>query len=172
MKKVFGLVLGMLMFAGAALGGESIFNPASGFMEAPQVFQAMQQNKFAFKKNFAAKKILVGGAVDKVDEGTFELMDMKSPKMPEITLKGLFHAFLVEKQENIDLAEINPDDVFFGICSGFAEGAAGVFVKAKCQPVMIGRVINGQSTPIWVTSDKNALDFAFTPRAVEKLTKK
>lgn len=172
MKKVFGLVLAMVLFAGAALAEESIFNPESGLMEAPQIYQAMEKNKFAFKKNFADKKILVGGAVDKVDEGKFELMDMNSPKLPEITLKGLFHAFLAEKLENLDLAELNPDDVFFGICTGFAEGMGGMFVKAKCQPVMVTRQTNGQFHRVWLTPDKEALDFSFTPQMVERLLKK
>lgn len=154
------------------LAEESIFNPTSRLMVALQIYQAMEKNKFAFKKNFADKKILVGGAVDKVDESRFELMNMDSPKMPEVTLKGLFHAFLAEKLENLDLAELNPDDVFFGICTGFAEGEGGFFVKAKCQPVMVGRVVNGKSIPVWVTPDKEALEFAFIPKMVDRLTKK
>lgn len=107
-----------------------------------------------------------------MDESRFELMNMDSPKMPEVTLKGLFHAFLAEKLENLDLAELNPDDVFFGICTGFAEGEGGFFVKAKCQPVMVGRVVNGKSIPVWVTPDKEALEFAFIPKMVDRLTKK
>lgn len=172
MKKVFGLVLAMVLMAGAALAEESFFNPAAGTMDAEQIYQAMEQNKFAFKKNFADKKILAFGFVNKVDEGRFELRDMDSPKMPEITLKGLFHAFLAEKMENLDLAEVNPNDLFFGICTGFAEGEAGLFVKAKCQPVMVGRVVNGKSVPVWVTPDREALEFAFIPKMVERLTKK
>ena len=172
MKKVFGLVLAMVLVAGVALAEESIFNPASGFMEAREIYQAMEKNKFAFKKNFAEKKLLVGGTVDTVDEGRFERMNMDSPKMPEITLKGLFHAFLAEKMENLDLAEVNPEDIFFGICSGFAAGEGDFFVKAKCQPVMIGRVVNGKSVPVWATPDKEALEFAFIPKIVERLTTK
>lgn len=175
MKKVFGLVLTMGLMAGVALAADAneIFNPAAGSTEAPNIFKAMEQNKFAFKKNFADKKILVGGVIDRVDEGKFERMDTNSPKMPEITLKGLFHAFLAEKMEDLDLAELNPGDYFFGICSGFAEGMGGMSVKAKCQPVMVTRPQqDGQFRRVWLTPDKAALDFSFTPQMVERLTKK
>lgn len=173
MKKVFGLVLAMVLLVGVALAEESIYNPSAGTMDAPNIFKAMEQNKFAFKKNFADKRILVCGVIDRVDEGKFELMDTNSPKMPEITLKGLFHAFLAEKMEDLDLAELNPNDVFFGICTGFAEGMGGMSVKAKCQPVLVTRrQQDGQFYWVWVTPDKEALDFSFTPQMVERLTKK
>lgn len=174
MRRIFLCLLAIGLWAAVANAADEkeIFNPTAGTMEAPQIFKAMDQNKFAFKKNFADKKILVGGAVEKVDEGKFELMDMNSPKLPEITLKGLFHAFLAEKLEKLDLADIDPNDTFFGICTGFAEGTGGMFVKAKCQPVMITRQTNGQFHRVWLTPDKEALDFAFTPQMVERLLKK
>lgn len=175
MKKmvVFLMMFGLLASPTYAADEKEIFNPAAGFTEASNIYKALEQNKFAFKKNFAEKKILVGGVVDKVGESKFELMNMKSPKLPEITLKGLFHAFLAEKMEDLDLAELNPNDYFFGICSGFAEGEAGLFVKAKCQPVMVTRrQQDGQFHRVWLTPDKAALDFSFTPQMVERLTKK
>lgn len=114
----------------------------------------------------------MGGVIDRVGEGKFELMDTNSPKMPKIILKGLFHAFLAEKMEDLDLAELNPNDFFFAICTGFAEGVSGMSVKAKCQPVMVTRPTDGQPQRVWLTPDKEALDFSFTPQMVERLTKK
>lgn len=174
MKKmvVFLMMFGLLASATYAADEKEIFNPAAGAMEAPQIYNAMKQNKFAFKKTFMDKKILVGGIIEKIDEARFDVMNMESPQLPQLDLKGSVYAFLAEKQGNLDLAQINPGDYFFGICTSFTEGLGGLSVKAKCQPVMITRSENGQFHRVWLTPDKAALDFSFTPQMVKKLTKK
>ncbi len=169
MKKVFGLVLGVLLFAGAALAEDGFIKASAQLTDAPELFKALEQNKFAFKKNYGDKKILVGGAVDKVGEGRYDLGDIKSQKLPQIVYKGLFHAFLEGPLGSLDLAEINPGDIFFGICTKISEGEGGLWVKAICQPAMLGRMKNQKNNVVWVTPDKEAQDFFLTPRGMELL---
>lgn len=169
MKKVFGLVLGMLMFAGAAYAEEGFIKSTAQLTEAANLFKSLEQNKFAFKKNYGDKKILVAGTVEKVGEGRFDLKDFKSKEMPQIIFKGLFHAFLQGTLGSLDLAEINQGDIFYGICTQISEGEMGMWVKAICQPAMLGRKKDQKINVIWVTPDKEAQDFFLTPQGIEML---
>lgn len=169
MKKVLGLLLGAMMFASVAQAEDGFIKQSAQLTEAADLFKAMEQNKFAFKKNYADKKILVGGTVEKVGEARFDLADFKSKEMPQIIFKGLFHAFLQGTLGSLDLAEINQDDVFYGICTRISEGEAGMWVKAICQPVMLGRMKDQKINVVWVTPDKEAQDFFLTSKAVETL---
>lgn len=105
-----------------------------------------------------------------VGESRFELMDSNSPKLPEITLKGLVHAFIVNQPDSFDLAEIQPGDGLNAICTDISEGTGGLFVKGKCQPILLARSINQQMQIIWVTPDREALEFALAPQTIERLT--
>lgn len=169
MKKVIALFLGMLLLASTAHAQDDFIKPSAALTEAADLFKAMEQNKFAFKKNFGDKKILVGGIVDRVGEARFDLNNFKAKEMPRIVFKGLFHAFLKGTLGSLDLAEINQGDVFFGICTQISEGEGGLWVKAICQPVMLGTKENQQTKIKWVTPDKTAQDFFLTPKAIEML---
>lgn len=169
MKKVFGLVLGIALLASMAHAEEGFIKSSAQLTEAADLFKAMEQNKFAFKKSYGDKKILVAGTVEKVGEARFDLEDFKSPKMPQVIFKGLFHAFLEGTLGSLDLAEINQGDVFYGICTKISEGEMGMWVKAICQPAMLGRMKDQKINVIWVTPDKEAQDFFLTPQGTEML---
>lgn len=169
MKKVFGLVLAMVLMAGVALADDGFIKASAQLTDAPELFKALEQNKFAFKKNYGDKKILVAGTVEKVGEGRYDLMDAKSKELPQIVFKGLFHAFLDGTLGSLDLAEINPGDVFYGICTRISEGEAGLWVKAICQPAMLGKPKDQKINIVWATPDKEALDFFLTPQGMELL---
>lgn len=169
MKKVLGLVLGVALLASVAQAEDGFIKSSAQLTEAADLFKAMEQNKFAFKKNYGDKKILIGGTVEKVGEARFDLKDFKSKKMPRIIFKGLFHAFLQGTLGSLDLAEINQGDVFYGICTRISEGEAGLWVKAICQPAMLGRMKDQKINIMWVTPDKEAQDFFLTPQGVEML---
>lgn len=169
MKKVFGLVLAMVLMAGVALADDGFIKESAQLTEAPELFKALEQNKFAFKKNYGDKKILVGGTVDTVGEARYDLMDIKSKKLPQISYKGLFNAFLEGTLGSLDLAEINPGDIFYGICTKISECEGGLCVRAICQPAMLGRQKDQKINVIWVTPDREAQDFFLTAQAREMM---
>ncbi len=168
MKTLFGICIGLLMISGVALAaGNEFYNPDSNIISAVELFKEFKQNRFAFKKNFSQKKMIVVGIVEKVGEGF--IGDMDSQRLPVVNLQGLFDAF-VSQSNGLDLAEINQGDIFNAICTDVKEEFLGIYTQGICQPVLLARPVNQKRDIIWVTPDREAMKFAFSPQTIERLT--
>lgn len=171
MGKIFALILGMLLLPTCALASEDpFFNPQAQTMDAGNIFKTYEQNKFAFKKNFTDKRMLVAGYIEKVGEGQFDEAGGKGPKMPYVLLKGLFRAYIDDPSGAFDLANITPGDALIVDCSQVSEGTMGFFVRGMCHPVMQTRKANNETRLVWITQDKSVMEYAFTPTTIQKLT--
>ncbi len=168
MKKIFALLLGLLLMP-VVSWGEGFYNPNSQSVESARLFKQYEQNKFAFAKEWDGKRVIVGGFVDKVDEGRIDGSFGKSPKYPYVMLKSLFRAYLVD-QTDLDLANIAPGDGFAFDCQSIKAEDDGMYIQGICKPAFQNRYTEDKKiNTIYLTKDPEVQQFVFSEETRQRL---
>ena len=167
MKKIFALLLGLLVIPmGAKAVG--IFNAESPTVEASELMEHYKQNKFAFAKDWEGRRFVVVGSVNRVDEGRLDGAFSDGPEYPKIILNGLFHAFLIDPNDNLELANIQRQDVFAFDCSNIR--GDGLYIQGVCRPALQNRTdAQGKTQVLYLTKDPEVRKFVFSQETIEKL---
>lgn len=147
---------------------KSVFNPDNLVVSGSDLYKEFEKNKFAFRKNYTDKKMTVLGTINEVGESNYDMSKIDSKSLPVIKLKGLFSAFIPENS-SIDLANLQENDSFSGVCEDIKEGFGGLYVQGLCEPTLILRKTDNGLAPIFITDNKKLLEFSFTPEYIKIL---
>ena len=153
----------ILISSSIAFAGDSPFNPDISLVEAPTLYKECEGNKFAFNKKYNGQRIGIAGEVSKIDEATFQQMDMRGKKIPYILLKGLVRAYIATN--DLDLSAIMPGDIAFFDCTQVSSDDMPFYVKAMCRPALTGR----DNKRTWVTDDHDVQDFLFSKQTIQNI---